>query len=379
MSPTPFTRRILFCATGMSPQIVTETLFALAKPRAPDVEPWIPTEIHLVTTKAGAEHARLNLLSADPGWFPRLRQDYKLPEIRFTSDNIHVIADSDGCPLQDIRTPADNESAANQIAELLRAISADETAQIHVSLAGGRKTMGYYLGYALSLYGRPQDRLSHVLVNEPYEALPEFYYPTPYERVIHTRELNPRAVDCAKAVVDLAEIPFVRLRDGLPERLLEGRSRFTEAVELANLAHGSARISIWKRDRKLNVNGIDVSLNAPAFALYLWAAERVRTDRPHLDWNDRSEAKEFLHLVKSLYGETSAEYEKIDNALSWRIKDEKSDEPTKYFSPLLSRDITKPMCGALGKLLGEKCLIKQVGARGRTRYALSQDLDITIY
>ena len=30
--------------------------------------------------------------------------------------------------------------------------------------------MGFYLGYALSLYGRTQDRLSHVLVSSPYES-----------------------------------------------------------------------------------------------------------------------------------------------------------------------------------------------------------------
>lgn len=37
--------------------------------------------------------------------------------------------------------------------------------------------MGYYLGYALSLYGRAQDRLSHVLVTERYESLRDFFIP----------------------------------------------------------------------------------------------------------------------------------------------------------------------------------------------------------
>ena len=43
--------------------------------------------------------------------------------------------------------------------------------------------MGYYLGYALSLFGRSQDRLSHVLVSDGYEGHPEFYYPSKNSKV----------------------------------------------------------------------------------------------------------------------------------------------------------------------------------------------------
>ncbi|MBF4102237.1 hypothetical protein INT80_01850 [Gallibacterium anatis] len=45
---------------------------------------------------------------------------------------------------------------------------------MHVSIAGGRKTMGFFAGYALSLYGRAQDSLSHVLVSAEYEAIQNF-------------------------------------------------------------------------------------------------------------------------------------------------------------------------------------------------------------
>jgi CRISPR-associated protein (TIGR02584 family) len=43
-----------------------------------------------------------------------------------------------------------------------------------MSIAGGRKTMGFYAGYALSLYGRAQDRMSHVLVEESSKLLETF-------------------------------------------------------------------------------------------------------------------------------------------------------------------------------------------------------------
>ncbi len=109
------------------------------------------------------KEARLSLLSEDPGWFHALRRDYDLPEIRFDPEDIAELVDADGQPLPDIRNRAENDRAADQIVDLLRNLTSDPDAALHVFIAGGRKTMGYYLGYALSLFGRPQDRLSHVL------------------------------------------------------------------------------------------------------------------------------------------------------------------------------------------------------------------------
>ena len=44
---TPFQRRILLAVTGLSPQVVTETLYALALEGGHER---MPTEVHLVTT-----------------------------------------------------------------------------------------------------------------------------------------------------------------------------------------------------------------------------------------------------------------------------------------------------------------------------------------
>lgn len=66
MKPHEYERRILLAVTGPSPQGVTETLYALAIKRDPA---FVPTEIHLLTTREGAERAQLALLSEDPGWF----------------------------------------------------------------------------------------------------------------------------------------------------------------------------------------------------------------------------------------------------------------------------------------------------------------------
>ncbi|WP_240905819.1 CRISPR-associated ring nuclease Csm6 [Thiorhodococcus mannitoliphagus] len=231
METTHHPRRILLAVTGLSPQIVTETLYALA---VRDRDAWIPTEIHLLTTAEGAERARLSLPSDHPGWFRRLLSDYDLPDIRFDRDHIHILLGADGQPLPDIRTDTDSRLAADQICALVSRYSADPQTQLHVSIAGGRKTMGYYLGYALSLFGRAQDRLSHVLVSEPFESSWDFFYPSPVSRVMTTRD--NKLIDAADAQVTLADIPFIRVREGLPTRLLDGTASFVETVDTAQRA-----------------------------------------------------------------------------------------------------------------------------------------------
>jgi len=87
--------------------------------------------------------------------------------------------------------------------------------------------MGFYLGYALSLFGRPQDRLSHVLVSSPFKSNPNFFYPAPVERVIFATGPDQRPLDASDATVTQADIPFVRLRDGLQETLLREGASFS--------------------------------------------------------------------------------------------------------------------------------------------------------
>ncbi len=277
--PERWPRRILLAVTGLSPQVVTETLYALAVRRDP---PFVPTEIALVTTRKGAEHVRLDLLSQEPGWFHRLRRDYDLPEIAFDESRIHVIRDAAGRPADDIRTPADNEAAADFIAETVRSLTTDPDSALHVSIAGGRKTMGYYLGYALSLFGRPQDRLSHVLVTPPFESHPQFFYPTPEQRIIHSLDRHSTPLDCSQAEVTLAEIPFVSLRHGFDDRLLRGKIHFSEAVAAARRALGPPSLVLDLAGRKIRAADQIVPLAPARLALLSLFARRVLAGEPPL-------------------------------------------------------------------------------------------------
>ncbi|MCM8579322.1 CRISPR-associated ring nuclease Csm6 [Accumulibacter sp.] len=276
-NPHEYPRRILIAVTGLSPQIVTETLYALAV--APTASPFIPTEIHLISTRSGAEKARLALLSEEPGWFHRLSRDYALPTIHFSADTIHVLEDVNGKPLEDIRSPEDNRRAADGITGIIREFTADPDCALHVSIAGGRKTMGFFLGYALSLYGRPQDKLSHVLVSEPFEGSLGFYYPTPASHVLEMP--GGRLVDSAQAQITLAELPFVSLRHGLPEALLTGRASYNETVEAARHALAPAELQIDLEARRVRAAGKIFALPPAELALLsVFARRALRGEAP---------------------------------------------------------------------------------------------------
>jgi CRISPR-associated protein (TIGR02584 family) len=223
-----FPRRVLAIAVGMTPQVVTETLYALAVQAE---EKFVPTEICIITTAEGAARIHADLLDPQHGQFHALCREYGLEgRIQFDADSIEVLAGPDG-PLQDIRTPAENVLAADAITAFVRRLCADPQAAVQVSIAGGRKSMGYYLGYALSLFGRTQDGLSHVLVNAPFETNRAFFFPPIEPRLLTLAD--GRQVSTAEARVEWAEIPFVRLREGLPAALLAGEGSFSATVAAA--------------------------------------------------------------------------------------------------------------------------------------------------
>lgn len=357
-------RNILICVTGLSPQIVTETVYALAVQGSPA---WIPDEIHLITTARGADNARLKLLSGDPGWFHRLRKDYALPAIAFDESDIHVIRREDGSLLEDIRDDTDNRLAADFIADTVRRMTLNADSQIHASIAGGRKTMGFYLGYAMSLYGRPQDRLSHVLVSAPFESHPEFYYPTPQTRVITSLDRGQDALDCSQARVWLGDIPFVRLRDGLPERLLEGKTTFSEAVTAATRAMAQPRLELNVGRRQARADGEILDLGPTELTVLLWLARRVLEEGGETDWTDPVAVEDFLGIARRLMNPAGGDYERLEKALRWRMNDPKA--LGEYFEPQKSR-INKALQKALGNVAAERYLIRRAGPRGASRYYL---------
>ena len=108
-------RRILLAVSGMSPQIITETLYSLLHRKGAS---WLPDEIHLITTSDGREQVRLQLLG-EQGHFTRFLQDFKISApIRFDLSTIHVIADYQGHPIATLNQNSDGTVSAKILSSL---------------------------------------------------------------------------------------------------------------------------------------------------------------------------------------------------------------------------------------------------------------------
>jgi hypothetical protein len=280
-----------------------------------------------------------------------------------------VLHDRSGAPLPDIRTIEDNEAAADAITEHIRELTQSDDSALHVSIAGGRKTLGFFVGYALSLYGRRQDRLSHVLVTQPYESHPDFYYPTPYSRVIHTFPPDSRPLDTQNAEITLAEIPFVRLRDGLPKPLLQGRTRFSEVIAQAQRSLDPPELILDRATRRIRCSGIDVELKPIDFAFYAWFAGRLLDAGTGLKRTgvSESEAMELLYEYRRLVSEYSGDYERVEKTVF-----EKLEKGTfhVYFDQRKSR-LHKALDEALGEAMARRYYIERGGDEG---FALRLDV-----
>ena len=269
-------KNILFLVTGKTPQIVTETVWALACD--PEVtSPWIPDEIHILSTEDGLNQVRSRLFSEKEQFrFQRFQQDFpQLRQIKFeaSEQHLHVFKDEHGVILSDLKTPKDNEIAANLICKMVREFTQDDSVNLHVSIAGGRKTMGFYAGYALSLYGRKQDRMSHVLVDDRYESARDFFYPTPNGDVFVTNR-DGMELQAKEGKVWLANIPFVRMRNQLTDEKVMTDSDFSDIVDFINVSYETPKIYIYNNaDRLIVINDKQVKLSPKEFSLYLLAAE----------------------------------------------------------------------------------------------------------
>lgn len=366
--PQEYSRRLLVAVTGLSPQIVTETLYALAVEQDP---PFVPTEIRLITTEEGAERAKLSLLHPESGWFHRLRADYRLPAIAFSPEHVQVLRDAAGRPLGDIRTPDDNTRAADTTTEVIRELTRDSDSALHVSIAGGRKTMGFYLGYALSLYGRIQDRLSHVLVSAPFESHPQFFYPSVKSQVIYTPPPHNRPYDTRDAEVTLASIPFVRLRDELPAALLDGSVRFDDAVSAAQRAIGPTELVIDLPGRRLRAGGQVIALSPLHLAFLAWLARRqIRGSEwlacPSKDAPEASCAEAFLAEYRTIIGEMGDDERTVD-----RLRKD-GGMTSEFFSQTKSK-LHRNLRTRLGRRQARPYLVAEDGGRPRRRYGLDID------
>ncbi len=221
-------KEVLIFVTGTTPQIITETIYALIHQNPPVY----PDAIYIITTKYGEKVVKENLIYS--GVFRDFCREFNISEDILNEDSIVVVRGSNGKPLDDIKEAEDNKFLGDFITDFIRDKSSDEKVRLHCSLAGGRKTMSFYLGSALQLFGRPWDKLYHVLVTPEFESNPGFYYKperdrvlTPFNLPLNKKDGSLKELHTKDAEIFLAELPFIRLRDKIP---LNGKN-FKELVE----------------------------------------------------------------------------------------------------------------------------------------------------
>ena len=138
--------------------------------------------------------------------------------------------------------------------------------------------MSLLLGFALMLHGRPQDVLSHVLVDPEFEGIPDFFYPRPRRDMVKAR--GGRLRDASRARVELAEIPFVRLRAAFPYIEWPRAAKYTGTVRAAEGLLGTLRPAPLLCDVPsctIRIGHQEVSLQRQLFAFYaLFARRKVR-------------------------------------------------------------------------------------------------------
>jgi CRISPR-associated protein (TIGR02584 family) len=249
----------VLCLAGNSPGVVTETLYALAIARGEQI-----THLHILTTSKGKERMETSL----PDALAAMRADYpeqasNLPE----EPLIEAIKDREGNPLEDISTSAQSAIAGDRILTLVRIYTDPTHARLHASLAGGRKTMSYYMGMAMAMCARAEDELSHVLVDPVAEFSRTFYYPTPEPRDM---EGSLGAFDASKVEVLLHTLPVFRMRGLLEHRGYKDRavSSFADYIGVAQRAIEPALVTLDLNNYSVEVDGLLLELSPTQTAIY---------------------------------------------------------------------------------------------------------------
>jgi hypothetical protein len=274
---------LLLSIVGGSPQVVTETLYSLYIQGAP-----LPKHIRIITTLMGKEKILKCQLMGKNGKINQFTSEYNLEPILCSEDDIWVVTDRNGEPLNDAKDSEQHTALADFITEKVRSLTCDthstqevpitdlplldknsaikeqskifterfeskpgfrqiknkkkasqryfyaeyDRYSIHASIAGGRKSMTFLLGYAMSLFGRELDKISHVMVDPKIENWPEFFYPSRVTNIQLVGWDKKEPVDFSQMKVELAEIPLVRMAQNMPKHLISKERSYSDTINV---------------------------------------------------------------------------------------------------------------------------------------------------
>ena len=278
-------RIILVSAMGTSPAVLTNMVWGLAHQK----HSIVPDEIVVFITKSGKDLLIQRLF--DDGVWNEMRSNLKREKIEidgklvFGATSIRVIPDAEGNEIEDLRTGDDNLRAADFMLSQLRQYTEDSETELHVSIAGGRKTMSALLFSCMTLLGRECDKVYHVLLPQDLErgATPEFFYPEPGKTFVSkgaTKKLKAKQI-----TTELFEVPFVRMRGWYQEKFNaippSYRALVARVQEVAPPAVVYPEIEIDAWNGWATLNGQQVPMSRPCFAMLLLLASGVDVKEHH--------------------------------------------------------------------------------------------------
>lgn len=221
-------KEIFVFIAGSTPQVITESIYSLAVNKLPIY----PDELCIITTTKGREIAENTLIKK--GILKNLVDEYDLPSLFLSKISFIIPKNKSGAELYDIRNSYENELMGDLITSFIKEKTSDVSQRLHCSIAGGRKTMSFYLGAALQLFGRSWDKLYHVLVTPEFESNPEFFYKPKKNKTI---KCNGKQINTKDACITLAELPYIRLSNklslqgaGFKELVKEGQKEIDTAI-----------------------------------------------------------------------------------------------------------------------------------------------------
>lgn len=268
------TKNIFICVSGLTPQVVTETLYCLSVQKKIRID-----ELYILTTKRGRDVITgKDKHPATPKTplkkeIENLCKLYKIKKPAFFENDEHIlVAKEESIELPDIRSDKDNILFPNKASEFLKSKTADPDTVLYCSITGGRKSMSVHMANVLSLFAREQDRLLHVLTKEENEF--KGFYP------VNKKEA---------ADLELSEIPFVRLRSLLSTEMKDQKlltSNFTDIVDytqtqLRILSPGNKLMLDVERREIKNNNG-KVSLEPLEFLFYYYFVDSKIKGLPNI-------------------------------------------------------------------------------------------------
>ena len=238
-SQMPPAQTILLAVTGMSPAVLTETVWALAFPDDPSLAPIIPDRVIVLTTIPGRDAIRSQLFGEDAIWSqlreavlgPKHREDTRL-FFGPVGECIRLFTRNVGGEPMELTEVSDLESStavADCLTDEIWGHVGKPGTRLIASISGGFKTMSALLFASMSLLGRRDDLITHVLVNAPFDTAlkPRFFFPAQLHQELLDSEKKVWQAKTAK--VRLGLVPFVPLHN-----LLEKYQKPRSTIESAN-------------------------------------------------------------------------------------------------------------------------------------------------